>query len=88
MPSTLTSSDIDENTIINTEYKVVVGKTFSCEWFFLSFKWDAGWFIQKPFYFRLMHIRSQKQAQATFIAYPGNILIILIRYKKSTVQQQ
>lgn len=34
MPSTLTSSDIDENTIINTEYKVVAGKTFSCEWFF------------------------------------------------------
>lgn len=33
-PSTLTSSDIDENTIINTEYKVVVGKTFSCELFF------------------------------------------------------
>lgn len=26
--------DIDENIIINIEYKVVVGKIFSCEWFF------------------------------------------------------
>lgn len=35
MPSTLTSSDIDENTIINTEDKVVVGKTFDCELCFI-----------------------------------------------------
>lgn len=35
MPSTLTSSDIDENTIINTEDKFVVGKTFDCELCFI-----------------------------------------------------
>lgn len=61
MPSTPTSSDIDENTIINIEGRVVVGKTFRCE---LCFIFQVGcWLMYSKTFLLLINAHSDLKNQ-------------------------
>lgn len=69
MPSTPTSSDIDENTIINIEGRVVVGKTFRCE---LCFIFQVGcWLMYSKTFLLLINAHQiSKTSTGNFYCIP------------------